>query len=40
VDVTSTGSTDRVTELGMPTVGPLQRLAPNPARDIQNMGRK
>ncbi len=29
-----------VTELGMPTVGPLQRLAPKPARYLLNWGRK
>jgi NADH-quinone oxidoreductase subunit B len=33
VDVTTT-------ELGMPSVGPLQRLAPKPARYLLNWGRK
>jgi len=32
----STGTTD----LGMPTIGPLQRLAPKPARYLLNWGRK
>ncbi|MGE5718243.1 MAG: hypothetical protein ACM3XQ_00055, partial [Nocardioidaceae bacterium] len=32
----STGTTD----LGMPTIGPLQKLAPKPARYLLNWGRK
>ena len=35
MDVTGTG-----TDLGMPSIGPLQKLAPKPARYLLNWGRK
>ena len=34
------GSPGETTDLGMPSVGPLQRLAPKPARYLLNWGRK
>ena len=44
MDVVSTGSTSRepgsTTDLGMPSVGALQRVAPKPARYLLNWGRK
>ncbi len=42
MDVTPTPGTGGppVTELGMPTLGPLQKLAPKPARYLLNWGRK
>jgi NADH-quinone oxidoreductase B subunit len=38
VDVAPTGST--ALDLGMPNIGPLQRVAPKPARYLLNWGRK